>query len=144
MFEDNDDLGVTEFEEDFNEMFENFKMLVKHISKQQDNENEYVQGDFLGIRTKTFEDNENYIYAAISGSDSGKRRESRDGKSSRGEEQYTCIVKNHNMLDVGDRIELLQNLDTNFEAGTQFRVEPENKGNFRFNSVFQRVRLIRL
>jgi hypothetical protein len=144
MFENNDELGVDEFTKDFEYMFEDFKILVKHISKQQDKENEYIQGDFLGIRTKTFPDNEKYIYMVLESDNSGKKEEQRDGKTGRGVEEYTGYVRKHNMLNIGDKIRLLQNIDSNFIAGTMFRVEPENKGNFKFNSVFQRVKLIRL
>lgn len=144
MFENNDEFGVKEFVEDFEQMFEEMKILVKKISKQQDKENEYLQGDFLGIRTKTFEDNINYIYIVLESDNANKKEEQRDGKTGRGVEEFTGTLKRNTNINIGDIIELIQNVDMNFEAGTQFRVEPENTGNFKFNSAFKKVKLIRL
>jgi len=144
MFENNDELGVEEFTEDFEYMFEDFKILVKHISKQQDKENEYLQGDFLGIRSKTFQDNIKHIYMVLESDNSGKKENQRDGKTERGVVEYIGYVKRDNMLNIGDIIELIQNVDINFSSGDKFKVTPDNKGNFKFKSAFQKVVLTKL
>lgn len=143
MFDLNDNFGVENFTNDFEYIFEDFKVLVKYISKNTNAEDEYVQGDFLGIRTKTFKDKDSYIYIVIE-SDSSGDQETRDGTTKRSVKQYLCHVKKSDNIKVGDEIEIIQNFGS-IERGTRLRIgeNPSTKF-FQLNPSFRTFKLIRL
>lgn len=104
MYTDNDELGVAEYDEDMKYIFDAHKILVRHISENQEANNEYLQGDFLGIRTKTFKDENVYKYIAISSNTRNKKEKTRDGFTSSGIETYQAIAMKDTQIKHNDTI----------------------------------------
>ena len=140
VFESNDEFGVQNFEKDFNKLFDTYKILVKHKTINQEANDEYLQGDFLGLRTQSFKDKEKFIYITIEEISQNKKQWLLSGKSQSGVYDYECLTPSKNVMNEGDIITFLDGSLKDKE----FRVTTIIDTGFKLNTPFTKFRIIKL
>lgn len=133
MYEDNDEMGVTEYKDDIEHIFDAHKILVRIKRKNQQFENEYVQGDFLGLETNN-KPRQQQIYIAISGNNRLKQSLEKRGLTSLGEVEYECIAR----LDSNVQDEDIIVYDNN-----NYLVKMDSVAEFKLNKAFVKFRILR-
>ena len=140
VFESNDEFGVQNFEKDFNKLFDTYKILVKHKTINQEANDEYLQGDFLGLRTQSFKDKEKFIYITIEEISQNKKQWLLSGKSQSGVYDYECLTPSKNVMNEGDIITFLDGSLKDKE----FRVTTIIDTGFKLNTPFTKFRIVKL
>lgn len=140
IFEDNDEFGIQQYRENFEALYDMNKVKVKLI-KHNDSESDYLQGDYLGIKTKTFSDKTIFIDINLYSSAPEEAEKSRDGYDTSGKIIYTAYVPYHVDITQKDLIEFISDFGYNIKAGQQFHIQFKEFGLYQNQYCFKSFEL---
>jgi len=146
VFEDNNEFNVELYDKEFNELFETFKVVVKLI-KYNDNKTEYLQGDFLGIKTKTFSDDPHFIEICIMNQNQKVSISEKQGYNEKGL-VFDAVVKKSVNITNKDIIQFIEydydNKILMSDTVPKFKIEIDSSANFKLQTSFKKIKLIRI
>ena len=141
MFINNDELGLQSFREDVSYIMEANKTMVKLI-RFNSNRSEYNQGDYLGIRTKTFDDIPELIYINLGSQAPNDQEDTEHGYDGSGNRTFIGYVRYDVDISNKDIIEFVNDYNYNIKAGTQFKVKLNDAGAYQGQYTFKEFELV--
>lgn len=143
IFEENDDFGTQQYRQDVDILINMNSVQVKKVNKNP-KILENQQGDFLGIKTKPYEDNGELIFICLNSNNTEADRLTEDGYHGRGEIRFNCYAKY--FVDVDDKtmIEFITDYIYGIKAGDQFRVEMKDTGNYQGQYAYKNFDIIKI
>jgi len=143
LFEEADDFGVQEYREDINVLITMNSVVVKLTSvnpKVIDNQ----QGDFLGVKTKTFSDNPELIKICINSNNSESNKLTEDGYQGRGEIRFNCYATYNTVVSNKDIVEFILDYSFGIKEGDKFRVEMKETGPWQGQYSYKNFDIIKI
>lgn len=143
IFENDDEFGIQEYRQDINILIAMNSIQVRRISKNPKTI-ESQQGDFLGIRTKTYSDNSEIIKLCINSSNSKSNRLTEEGYHGRGEIRFNCYASFNTEVDNKDIIIFLTDYSYGIKEGDRFRVEMKETGPWKGQYSYKNFDIIKI
>ena len=143
VFENDDELGTDLFREDASYIFAANTVKVKLI-KHNTNKSKYLQGDFMGVKTKTFEDTDYLIDVNIMSQNPDGEQLDKEGYDGKGIIEYEGYCKYNIDISNKDLIEFIDNYGYNITTGQKFKIEMKDEGLYRGQYCYKNFKLTRI
>lgn len=143
MFENDDEFGVNSFRKDATYTFKANSTRVQIVRYNKD-KSKHLQGDFMGIKTKTFEDEKEFIDINIMSENSKDKKISKEGYTGRGEIRYNCLAPYNIKINHKDVIIFIADDNYDIKAGDKFRIEFKDSGLYKGQSCFRGFEIIKI
>lgn len=143
MFDDGDEFGIQQYREDCNYLMQlnEISVIIKRKSK---NMLESRQGDFLGIKTKTYEAQGEVIKINIMSISSENKTLKRDGYQNIGKLEYDCVCAYDVDINNKDEITLIEQHPIGIKAGEVFKVEMGDVGLYKMQYTRKFFKLVKI
>ena len=141
MFINNDEIGLQSFREDVTYVMKANQITVKLV-RFNSNKGKYLQSDYLGIKTKTFEDEPELIQININSNEPSSQDDTEHGYDGSGSRMFTAYVSYDVKISNKDIIVLLNNYNYDLKAGTRFKVNLKDEGLYQGQFTFKEFELL--
>jgi len=135
VFENDDEFGVQDFREGVKHVFDANSITVKLI-KHNSQKDETLQGDFLGIKRKTFSDEKNFIKINLMSEKPKGETQKQEGFDGRGDITYHCYTDYNVDITNKDLVEFVTDYGHDIKSGQRFSIKLEDMGLYKGQFTF--------
>jgi hypothetical protein len=104
----------------------------------------YLQGDFMGVKTKTFEDTDYLIDVNIMSQNPDGEQLDKEGYDGKGIIEYEGYCEYNIDISNKDLIEFIDNYGYNITTGQKFKIEMKDEGLYRGQYCYKNFKLTRI